>query len=70
MRLDGGVICRGVVFARRLGKFMKMKHPDNLVCFTSTLRRTRETAQHMGMNAVQWASLDELNAGICDRSVN
>ena len=34
--------------------------------FTSTLRRTRQTAAHLPLIPVAWRLLDEIDAGVCD----
>eukprot|EP00698_Gefionella_okellyi_P015047 TRINITY_DN4216_c0_g1_i1.p1 TRINITY_DN4216_c0_g1~~TRINITY_DN4216_c0_g1_i1.p1 ORF type:complete len:482 (+),score=81.30 TRINITY_DN4216_c0_g1_i1:80-1525(+) len=63
---DSDLSENGRMYAQRLGKFMQLKAHRDLVCFTSTLRRTRETARLAALSSVQWAALDELNAGTCD----
>jgi broad specificity phosphatase PhoE/adenylylsulfate kinase-like enzyme len=37
-----------------------------LEIWTSTLRRTIETARPLGREALEWRSLDEIDAGVCD----
>lgn len=35
-------------------------------CWTSTLRRTVQTAKHIPFPKLRWKALDEIHAGICD----
>lgn len=35
-------------------------------CWTSTLRRTIQTAKHVPFPKLRWKALDEIHAGICD----
>lgn len=39
---------------------------DDLVVWTSMLRRTAATASHLGRPIIRWKELDEIDAGICD----
>jgi broad specificity phosphatase PhoE/predicted kinase len=39
---------------------------SDLDVWTSTLRRTRETAAKLGIEAGAWKALDEIHAGVCD----
>jgi broad specificity phosphatase PhoE len=39
---------------------------SDLDVWTSTLRRTRETAAPLGIEAGPWKALDEIHAGVCD----
>jgi broad specificity phosphatase PhoE/predicted kinase len=39
---------------------------SDLDVWTSTLRRTRETALPLGIEAGPWKALDEIHAGVCD----
>ena len=34
--------------------------------WTSTMKRTIQTAQHLKFPKKQWKALDELDAGVCD----
>ena len=34
--------------------------------WTSTMKRTIQTAQHLPYEKKQWKALDELDAGLCD----
>lgn len=40
--------------------------PRNLTVWTSTLRRTQQTARFLPFRQLQWKALDELDAGMCD----
>jgi broad specificity phosphatase PhoE/predicted kinase len=48
----------GIVVAERLGR--------GAMVWTSTLRRTIETAQIAGLPFRSWRALDEIDAGVCD----
>ena len=39
---------------------------SDLDVWTSTLRRTRETAAPLGIEPGEWKALDEIHAGVCD----
>ncbi|KAJ7896354.1 histidine phosphatase superfamily [Mycena olivaceomarginata] len=43
-----------------------LKYAELLKVWTSTLRRTIQTAQHLKYPKLTWKSLDELDAGMCD----
>ena len=58
---------RGEAFAARLsGYIAKEMKESELAIYTSTLRRTIETASTLVRPAVQWRALDEIDAGDCD----
>lgn len=40
--------------------------PDDIVIWTSTLRRTVQTAEVIGRPFMRWRALDEIDAGVCD----
>jgi 6-phosphofructo-2-kinase/fructose-2,6-biphosphatase 2 len=58
---------RGEQYANALPGLIK-KHlgSENLTVWTSTLRRTIQTAAKLPYPKLQWKALDELNAGVCD----
>jgi broad specificity phosphatase PhoE len=60
---------RGQRFAARLTDYFRA-HPEmqagNLRVWTSTLRRTIQTAGDLGLRTVAWRALDEIDAGVCD----
>ncbi|RVD82213.1 uncharacterized protein DFL_006646 [Arthrobotrys flagrans] len=39
---------------------------QNITVWTSTMKRTIQTAQHLPYNKLQWKALDELDSGTCD----
>jgi hypothetical protein len=59
---------RGEEYGRRLAEHAKHHFgpDDELEVWTSTLRRTIETARFLGVEISQWRSLDEIDAGVCD----
>ncbi|CCE61367.1 hypothetical protein TPHA_0A02860 [Tetrapisispora phaffii CBS 4417] len=66
----GGDSClseRGLKYAQKLPELVTANAGDaNLTVWTSTLKRTHETAQYLAYKKLQWKALDELDAGICD----
>jgi broad specificity phosphatase PhoE/predicted kinase len=58
----------GRTYAKNLAAHVRASFgPDSdLDVWTSTLRRTRETAAPLGVEPGQWKALDEIHAGICD----
>ena len=64
---DSGLTQCGLSYASELSTFVHDRFPDKPpVVWTSTLRRTRETAAVMGVPFVEWRALDEIEAGICN----
>ncbi len=61
---------RGVAFAERLSAWLAQRLVDTdsrpPVVWTSTLERTRQTAERLGLPSESWRALDEIDAGICD----
>ena len=59
---------RGQAYAHELATFMRVRlgEQHQPVVFTSTLRRTRQTAAHLAQTPVAWRLLDEIDAGVCD----
>ncbi|MBN8609977.1 MAG: histidine phosphatase family protein [Deltaproteobacteria bacterium] len=59
---------RGEAFAARLSGFVAKEIGEDreISIFTSTLRRTIETARPLGRTTVEWRALDEIDAGDCD----
>ena len=65
---DSGLSPRGREYARNLAHHVS-QHFDSdssLEVWTSTLRRTIETAAPLGRRVLEWRGLDEIDAGICD----
>jgi broad specificity phosphatase PhoE/predicted kinase len=64
---DAPLSPRGVAFARNLQRHLT--ELDSAVfpkVWTSTLLRTRQTAELVGARHTPWHALDEIDAGICD----
>lgn len=62
---DADLSVHGFEFAHKLAEFAKERNIR--IVWTSTLRRTRQTAQFIDADAiVEWRALDELHAGACD----
>ncbi|KAL7268340.1 Fructose-2,6-bisphosphatase [Rhizina undulata] len=58
---------RGVAYSEALPELVKRSIGDtNITCWTSTMKRTIQTAQHLPYSKKQWKALDELDAGVCD----
>ncbi|KIJ06096.1 fructose-2,6-bisphosphate 2-phosphatase [Paxillus involutus ATCC 200175] len=58
---------RGFQYARALPELVRTHIGDApLTVWTSTLRRTIQTAQYLPYPKLTWKSLDELDAGVCD----
>jgi len=56
----------GRTYARTLASFVRERLGSPLVVWTSTLRRTIETAEILGLPYRAWRALDEVDAGVCD----
>lgn len=62
---DADLSEHGLEFAQKLAAFAKERNIRTV--WTSTLKRTRQTAQFIDADAVvEWRALDELHAGVCD----
>lgn len=60
---------RGIEFSQRLPKVIKsLIGQDCLTIWTSTLRRTIQTASSLSRDfqIIQWKQLDEIDSGVCD----
>ncbi|KAG5644373.1 hypothetical protein DXG03_008601 [Asterophora parasitica] len=58
---------RGMQYSEALPALVTDNIGDaNLTVWTSTLRRTIQTAQYLPYPKLTWKSLDELDAGVCD----
>lgn len=57
---------RGLAYGRALGAYFGQRAPSDLVIWTSTLQRTRQTATEMGRRFRPWKPLDEIDAGLYD----
>jgi broad specificity phosphatase PhoE len=56
----------GRAYARTLANVVRERVGSKAVVWTSTLRRTLETAEIMGLPHRAWRALDEVDAGVCD----
>jgi broad specificity phosphatase PhoE len=58
----------GRAYARSLATYVRSRFgpTSDLDVWTSTLRRTRETARPLGIEPGEWKALDEIHAGVCD----
>jgi broad specificity phosphatase PhoE/predicted kinase len=56
----------GRAYARTLAGVVRERIGTDLVVWTSTLRRTLETAEVLGLPYRAWRALDEIDAGVCD----
>lgn len=64
---DADLSSRGQEYARKLPEMVrKLVGDTNLTVWTSTLKRTQQTAKYLPYNQLQWKALDELDAGACD----
>ncbi|RKP12737.1 fructose-2,6-bisphosphatase [Piptocephalis cylindrospora] len=58
---------RGEEYSSALPKLVRDNLKDQpMTVWTSTLRRTIQTAQELNYPKLQWKALDELDAGLCD----
>ena len=65
---DAPLSSRGVEYAKLLPEVVKLSVGDDvaLTVWTSTLKRTIQTAANLPYSKLQWKALDELDAGVCD----
>ncbi len=64
---DSGLSVTGEEFGDRLAVFVgRESGADELQVWTSTMRRTIETARSLGRPIIEWRALDEIDAGDCD----
>ena len=65
---DAGLSAAGRRFADELAAHVRALGIDrrDVRVWTSTLRRTRETAAPLGLRTEEWRALDEIDAGDCD----
>jgi broad specificity phosphatase PhoE/predicted kinase len=62
---DSDLSPRGEEFAVALAAHFTTP-PPSFTIWTSTLRRSIQTARHFGLPTVSWRQLDEIDAGTCD----
>jgi broad specificity phosphatase PhoE/predicted kinase len=64
---DSDLSPRGEGYARSLADLLDLRlASEGGILWTSSLRRTRQTARHFTSIAMPWRALDEIDAGICD----
>ncbi|XP_047146374.1 6-phosphofructo-2-kinase/fructose-2,6-bisphosphatase isoform X1 [Hydra vulgaris] len=64
---DSSLSNSGKEYSKKLRDFISSQNIRDLKVWTSTLKRTIETAELIdAVNKEQWPALDELDAGICD----
>jgi len=63
---DPGLTEAGRTYARALAEFVDARADEELVVWSSTLERTRQTARLVGRPSRAWRALDEIDAGIFD----
>lgn len=65
---DAALSERGVKYSHKLVELVNKYIPnhDKLEVWTSTLKRTQQTAKFLPFPKKQWKALDELDAGSCD----
>jgi broad specificity phosphatase PhoE/predicted kinase len=65
---DADLSPRGEEYAQSLARFVRgqVADPERLTVWTSTLRRTMQTALPLPCKATAYRALDEIDAGLCD----
>jgi 6-phosphofructo-2-kinase/fructose-2,6-biphosphatase 2 len=65
---DADISDRGEAYARALPGLVKQSVGDGrkLTVWTSTLKRTIQTARFLTFEKLEWKALDELDSGVCD----
>jgi 6-phosphofructo-2-kinase/fructose-2,6-biphosphatase 2 len=64
---DANLSSRGQKYAQVLPDLVKQSAGDRpLTVWTSTLKRTAQTAHHLPYEKLSWKALDELDSGVCD----
>jgi 6-phosphofructo-2-kinase / fructose-2,6-biphosphatase 3 len=63
---DAPLSDRGKQFAAKLGEWLGERKSGDVDVWTSTLMRTRQTAEHVAPDHIPWRMLDEIDAGVCD----
>ncbi|AUX19585.1 6-phosphofructokinase [Sorangium cellulosum] len=64
---DSDLSALGEEYARNLAAFIRERAGDeNVSVWTSTLRRTIQTARPITQSHVAWRALDEIDAGVCE----
>mmetsp|Transcript_22383 Transcript_22383/g.48915 ORF Transcript_22383/g.48915 Transcript_22383/m.48915 type:complete len:250 (+) Transcript_22383:304-1053(+) len=66
---DSNISSEGQKYARALPSLLDSRLPQgdsSISVWTSTLKRTIQTAEHLPFPKLRWKALDEIDAGICD----
>ncbi|EMC95396.1 hypothetical protein BAUCODRAFT_72087 [Baudoinia panamericana UAMH 10762] len=64
---DANLSSRGEQYAKLLPEMVKKSAGDlPLTVWTSTLKRTAQTARYLPYEKLSWKALDELDSGVCD----
>ena len=69
---DADLSERGEAYARKLPELVRksvgadMYDNHKLTVWTSTLKRTQQTARFLAFEKLEWKALDELDSGVCD----
>ncbi|KAG0301375.1 Fructose-2,6-bisphosphatase [Dissophora globulifera] len=64
---DSDLSARGKQYAKSLPLLIaNLGNSEQLTVWTSTMRRTIATAEHLTYPKLAWKALDELDAGVCD----
>jgi broad specificity phosphatase PhoE len=64
---DAPLSPRGALYAERLAEAMRARAKGaSVALWTSTLRRTTETAERLATPTRPWRALDEIDSGVCD----
>ena len=65
---DSDLTDQGKTYSKMLAKFIDMRLPKGspLIVWTSTLKRSINTAKHLDYPVVHWKALEEIDSGICD----
>lgn len=65
---DSDLAPRGHRYAQSLAGYLKRNQPDydHMAVWTSSMRRTIQTAARINRPSSQWRALDEIDAGLCD----
>jgi broad specificity phosphatase PhoE len=63
---DSSLSPAGGAYAEELARFIRDEIGYAPILWTSTMKRTVETAERLGYPYVPWRALDEIDAGVCD----
>jgi len=63
---DANLSLQGEQYARKLAHYIDEECINDLTVWTSELKRTKQTAEFIHANQINWKALNEINAGICE----